>query len=340
MKKIRLLIVDDSALYRRVLTSHFEKDARFEVVGAAQDAYEARDFIVELKPDVITLDLVMPKMDGIEFLGVLQKHWPLPVIVVSGRLTEDPQLSRKALAAGASAVFSKSGTSDTSSLDKLSDLVVSVVQGKPLPKIKLGSASLLEPKPSLVNSNKIVVIGASTGGTEAIKEVLVRIPPGCPGIVMVQHMPAGFTASFAERLNMLSPNLSVKEAKDGDEVKPGTALLAPGDFQMSLVKKPGGYSVQVKEGEAVNRHKPSVDVIFNSAASVAGSHAIGVILTGMGADGAKGLLKMKQSGARTIAQDEASCVVFGMPREAIALGAADQVVPLLKVADAITKLLG
>jgi len=184
-----------------------------------------------------------------------------------------------------------------------------------------------------------LVIGASTGGTEAIKEVLIRLPPGMPSIVMVQHMPAGFTASFAERLDLLCPHLKVREAKNGDEAVPGTALLAPGNFQMYLKRNGSGYAVEVKEGELVNRHKPSVDVIFTSAAAVAGRNAIGIILTGMGADGAQGLLKMKQAGAKTIAQDERSSIVFGMPREAIALGAVDQVITLNKVAEAITKLL-
>jgi len=338
MKKTRVLIVDDSSLFRRVFTERLSHDERIEVVGSAKDAYEARDLIVQLKPDVITLDLVMPRMDGLEFIGVLMSHWPMPIVVVSEKLGDDNRQAEEALKLGAVAVFAKPKSSDVQGVRDICDCLVSGPSGKSTPKIQLGSAALLNPQAALANSNKIIVIGASTGGTEAIKEVLTRIPAGLPGIVMVQHMPAGFTASFAERLDHLSPNLHVREAKDGDEVKPGTALLAPGSFQMYLTKRAGGYSVAVKEGETVNRHKPSVDVIFDSASKVAGRNAVGVILTGMGADGAKGLLNMKQAGAKTIAQDEASCVVFGMPREAIELGGADQVVSLEKIAAAITKL--
>ncbi|OGG98926.1 MAG: chemotaxis response regulator protein-glutamate methylesterase [Candidatus Lambdaproteobacteria bacterium RIFOXYD1_FULL_56_27] len=337
--KIKVLVVDDSALVRRILTDRLGRDPRIEVVGTASDAYEARDKIVLLEPEVLTLDLEMPRMSGLEFIGVLMQHRPMPIIVVSGQLDRDPSLSIKALDAGAVEVFPKPSSMDDDAFKELCNLIVSAKKINFKTKPKLGSAALLSPKVSSLGSNRVIVIGASTGGTEAIKEVLTRLPAGMPGIVMVQHMPAGFTTSFAERLDSLCPHLQVKEAKDGDEVRPGLALLAPGSYQMYLRRKAGGYYVEVKDGELVNRHKPSVDVIFNSAAAIAGSAAVGVILTGMGADGAKGLLAMRQAGARTIAQDEASCVVFGMPREAIALGGAEKVVSLEKVAEAVTQFL-
>lgn len=337
--KIKVLVVDDSALVRRILSDRLNRDPRIEVVGVASDAYEARDKIVLLEPEVITLDLEMPRMSGLEFIGVLMQHRPMPIIVVSGQLDRDPSLAIKALDAGAVEVFPKPSSMDEEAFKELCNLIVSAKKINFKSKPKLGSAALLSPKGGSLGSNRVIVIGASTGGTEAIKEVLTRLPAGMPGIVMVQHMPAGFTASFAERLDSLCPHLQVREAKDGDEVRPGLALLAPGSFQMYLRRKAGGYYVEVKDGELVNRHKPSVDVIFNSAAATAGSAAVGVILTGMGADGAKGLLAMRQAGARTIAQDEASCVVFGMPREAIALGGAERVVSLEKVAEAVTQFL-
>lgn len=339
-KAVRVLVVDDSPLVRRLLAERLAKDSRIEVVGTAQDAYQARDKIVELKPDVITLDIEMPRMNGLEFIGVLMKHWPLPIIVVSAHLNDDPSLSLKALDAGAVEVFSLPAANDEPAFKELSNLVVHARKIEPAKKIVLGSAALLSPKTKLPGMDRVVVIGASTGGTEAIKEVLTRLPQGMPGIVMVQHMPAGFTTSFAERLDMLCPNLSVKEAEDGDEVRPGCALLAPGSYHMYLRKKSGGgYYVEVKDGPLVNRHKPSVDVIFDSAAEAAADKAVGVILTGMGADGAKGLLKMREAGARTLAQNEQTCVVYGMPREAVLIGAAEKEVPLGQMAQQISNLI-
>ncbi|OGG97601.1 MAG: hypothetical protein A2508_09725, partial [Candidatus Lambdaproteobacteria bacterium RIFOXYD12_FULL_49_8] len=290
-KPTRLLIVDDSALVRRVLEDRISRDPRIEVVGTAKDAYEARDMIVHLKPDVITLDLEMPRMHGLDFIEVLMKHWPLPIIVVSAHIEKDAQLALKAIEAGAVEVFPRPASLDEEGFKELCNLVVGakkIKAGKPGPTSgqanpKLGSSTLLNrgTVDGTLNS-KVIVIGASTGGTEAIKEVLTRLPGGLPGIVMVQHMPAGFTTSFAERLDMLCPQLEVREAKDGDRVIPGQALLAPGSKHMYLRKATGpqgGYFVEVKDGEPVNRHKPSVDVIYDSAAEAAGSKAVGVILT-------------------------------------------------------------
>ncbi len=355
MSKLRIIVVDDSALARNFLRAGLNSQPDLEVVAVAKDAYEARDQIVALHPDAITLDLEMPKMDGLEFIEVLMEHWPLPIVVVSGHLETQPEMGRQALKLGAAALFPKTGAADTGlDLPRLAE-VIRKAAGKPLrakpttketptrsngellPHQKAMAESGLKPLHQI--SDKVIVIGASTGGTEAIKEVLTRLPPGLPGIVMVQHMPHGFTKSFADRLNSLCPHLEVREAKNGDEVYPGLALLAPGALHMTLKREGGRYFVEVKKGEPVNRHMPSVDVIFDSAAKTAGAKAVGVILTGMGNDGAAGLLRMRQAGARTLSQDEKTCVVYGMPREAWLMGGSEKEVPLDLIASEIAKLI-
>ncbi len=348
MSPTRVLVVDDSALVRNLLSRGLAAQPDIEVLAAAKDAYEARDLIVDLEPDVITLDMEMPRMSGLEFIGVLMQYWPLPIIVISSFVENEVNLGLQALEAGAMAILSKPKTGFDFNFVELARLIQSVKGKKPRPRKVAAINSTLAVAPVEVVSQpltpvhllskKVIVIGASTGGTEAIKEVLVRLPAGMPGIVMVQHMPPGFTRSFAERLDQLCPHLEVKEALHGDEVRPGLALLAPGDKQMYLKKNGNRYFVEVKKGKPVNRHMPSVEVIFNSAAETLRENAIGVILTGMGADGAKGLLNMRQAGARTLAQDEQSSVVFGMPREALANGGAERAVSLGAMAQAIVKL--
>ena len=340
---VRVIVVDDSALMRSLLGKGLARQAGIEVIGSAKDAYEARDMIVELAPDVITLDLDMPRMSGIEFIKVLMKHWPLPIVVVSGLTAAGAKIGLEALEAGAMEIRNKASDSNEQfDFEEMARLLKSLKGKKPrLPSAKSSQpiSQTSQGAPLHLLSDRVIVIGASTGGTEAIKEVLIRLPDGLPGIVMVQHMPEGFTASFADRLNQLAPNLEVREAKNGDEVRPGLALLAPGNKQMYLKKNGPRYFVEVKKGQPVKRHMPSVDVLFESASICAKEKAVGVILTGMGADGAEGMLKMRHAGARTLAQDEKSCVVFGMPREALKNGGAEKAVPLEHMAQAVIKLL-
>jgi len=336
MKKIKVLVVDDSAVVRKVFKEEISRENDMEVVGTAPDPYVARDKIVKLKPDVVTLDIEMPRMDGITFLRKLMRHYPLPVIIVSSLTRNGGKLAMEALALGAVEVMSKPssaysvgemGVQLTDKIRAVARLRVSPRKESPSKKsirTKAASKALAE------TTNKIVAIGASTGGTEALKTVLTGMPPNAPGTLVVQHMPANFTASFAERLDELSA-MTIKEAKDGDSLINGVALLAPGNYHMLLKRSGARYYVQVKKGPLVHHQRPAVDVLFHSVANYAGSNAIGVILTGMGADGALGLLKMKEAGARTVAQDEKSCIVFGMPKEAIKLGGVDKVVPLNSV---------
>lgn len=345
-KNIRVLVVDDSAIVRKVFTEELSKEKGIEVVGTAPDPYVARDKIVMLKPDVVTLDIEMPRMDGITFLKKLMRYYPLPVIIVSSLTTKGSQLALEALSSGALEVISKPSASysvgdmSIQLADKIravSQVRVTARTGKernagPLPGQKIGSHALAE------TTNKIIAIGASTGGTEALKAVLTRLPATTPGILIVQHMPAKFTTSFAQRLNDLC-EMTVKEAADGDTVTRGLALIAPGNYHMLLKRSGARYYVAVKQGPLVHHQRPSADVLFQSVADYAGANALGIILTGMGADGAEGLLKMKTAGAKTIAQDEKSCVVFGMPKEAIKLGAVDKVVPLDDIAQTAANML-
>lgn len=345
-KNIRVLVVDDSAIVRKVFTEELSKERGIEVIGAAPDPYIARDKIVQLKPDVITLDIEMPRMDGLTFLKKLMRYYPLPVIIVSSLTPKGSKLALEALSIGALDVISKPSASysvgdmSVQLADKIRAVAkvrvekktVGALTGTDRPAKKIRSHAMLE------TTNKIIAIGASTGGTEALKAVLTRLPATTPGIVIVQHMPAKFTTSFAERLNELS-DMTVKEAQDGDSVTNGVALLAPGNYHMLLRRSGARYYVNVKQGPLVHHQRPSADVLFQSVADYAGANALGIILTGMGADGAAGLLKMKENGAKTIAQDEKSCVVFGMPKEAIKLGAADKIVPLDNIAQTAINML-
>ena len=335
---IKVLVVDDSAVVRKVITDELSRFDDIKIVGIAVDPFAARQKIIELQPDVITLDLEMPRMDGLSFLAKLMKHYPLPVVVLSSLTPENGELALKALDLGAVEVIRKPGLS-LSTVDVSLELVRAIrsaaVAGINFRGRSDSSSTAPNPSELLVRTtHKVVAIGASTGGTRALESVLTGIPATAPGVVVVQHMPEKFTTSFAERLDNLCP-MTVKEADDGDHVLPGVALIAPGNRHMLLERRGGNYLVRIKDGPRVHYQRPSVDVLFYSAASSAGKNAVGVILTGMGADGAKGLLAMKQKGAYTLAQDEASCVVFGMPKEAIRLNAVDEIAALDRMPAAI-----
>jgi len=329
---IRVLIVDDSAVVRKVLTEELNRERGIEVIGTAPDPYVARDKIVQLKPDVVTLDIEMPRMDGLTFLKKLMKHFPLPVIVVSSLTTEGGTMAMEALSSGAMEVISKPtaaysvGEMGVQLADKIR-AVAHVDIRRQIGSAKATAAPSGRITALRQTTNKVLAIGASTGGTEAIKTVLTALPPNAPGMVIVQHMPAKFTTSFAQRLDSLC-QIQVREASDGDTVANGLALLAPGNFHMLLKRSGSRYYVQVKSGPMVHHQRPAVDVLFRSVAQTAGANSVGVIMTGMGGDGAAGMLEMKNAGARTIAQDEKTCVVFGMPKEAIKKGGVDKTVPL------------
>jgi two-component system chemotaxis response regulator CheB len=337
-KKIRVLVVDDSAIVRKVFTEELSRERGIEVVGAAPDPYVARDKIIRLKPDVVTLDIEMPRMDGLTFLKKLMKYYPLPVIIVSSLTQKGGKLAMEALSLGALEVIAKPSASysvgdmSIQMADKIRAVAhVNVKAKSQANKVKEPLKSEPLSRALTSTTNKIIAIGASTGGTEAIKTVLTAMPYNSPGILVVQHMPTKFTTSFAERLDSLCA-VDVKESEDGDSVVNGKVLVAPGNYHMLLKRRGARYYVQVKSGPLVHHQRPSVDVLFKSVADYAGRNAIGIILTGMGSDGADGLLKMRQTGAHTIAQDEQSCVVFGMPKEAIKLGAAEKVLSLKDVA--------
>ena len=339
-RKTRVLIVDDSAIVRKLLAEALAAESDLEVVGTAPDPFVARDKILTLHPDVLTLDVEMPRMDGLTFLKKLMRFHPMPVVVISSLGQTSSRIAIEALQCGAVEVLAKPGGPYSVGELKhdLPHKIRAAAQarlGKPAAEAPGVAPALALPRVAVrcpaANPRTVIAIGASTGGTEAIREVLVEMPEWSPGIVIVQHIPAVFSTAFANRLNDLC-RVRVKEAQDGDRVLPGHVLVAPGNFHMTLVKRGGEYRVAVQDGERVCYQRPSVDVLFQSVAEVAGSDAIGAILTGMGSDGAHGLLGMKRAGARTVAQDEASCVVFGMPREAILLGAVDRVMPLRRIA--------
>lgn len=344
---VKVLVVDDSALVREVISTGLAQDPDIEVVGRASDPYIARDKIVQLKPDVLTLDIEMPRMDGVEFLRKLMPQFPLPVIVVSALSRKGSQITLDALSAGAVDFVTKPSIDVANGLQEMmSDLRFKVKMAARVNvshwKGRTRHSRNIAPRATVQSlsesTDKVIAIGASTGGTEAIKDVLSVLPPNTPGIVIVQHMPPVFTQKFAERLNTLCA-IDVKEAEDGDRVLTGTALIAPGGKHMELKRSGGVYRVSIKDGDLVCGHKPSVEVLFRSVAKTVGANAVGVMLTGMGADGADGMVEMRKAGARTVAQDEATSVVFGMPKEAYQRGGAEKLAALDKIPHIITEYL-
>lgn len=336
MRNINVLVIDDSAVTRQVLTKIISADPELQVVDTALDAFIAVRKIEKFKPDVITLDLELPRMDGLTFLRELMSKSPIPVVVISSAGERGSRKAIEALEAGAVEVISKPDVSSPEKLLAVSQSIHEAIRAAFHAEVRkrtrdIRRSNLVVQKSLVKNaSTRLIAIGASTGGTEAIKDVLSDLPSGCPGIVIVQHMPELFTKSFAERLNTLS-SMNVKEAEDRDEVVDGRALIAPGNKHMTIVNRHGKYVVKLNSEDKVNRHRPSVDVLFRSVAQVAGLNAMGILLTGMGEDGAAGLLEIKRSGGHTVAQDRASSVVFGMPRRAIEIGAASEILPLSQI---------
>ncbi|HEY3590905.1 MAG TPA: chemotaxis response regulator protein-glutamate methylesterase [Buttiauxella sp.] len=333
MPKIKVLCVDDSALIRNIMSDIVNQQPDMEMVATAPDPIIARDLVKRFNPDVLTLDVEMPRMDGLDFLERLMRLRPMPVIMISSLTSKGSEITLSALEMGAVDFVTKPQMGLKEGMTQYSELITE--------KIRIASKAQVHrrerhqlPKiisSPLVGSEKIFAIGSSTGGTEALRQVLTLLPRTCPGVVIAQHMPPGFTRSFAERLDKIC-EIAVKEAEDGDRVLPGHAYIAPGAKHMELVRSGANYNVRLSDSPPVNRHRPSVDVLFKSVALSAGKNAVGSILTGMGNDGAHGLLDMRKAGAHTLAQSEKSCVVFGMPREAIALGAAVEVVDLCDMA--------
>jgi two-component system chemotaxis response regulator CheB len=333
-RKIRVLIVDDSAIVRKALSDIVSSHPGLEVAGTAPDPFVARDKILALKPDVLTLDIEMPRMDGLTFLKKLMRFHPLPVVVVSSLGQASSRAAIEALQSGAVEVVVKPGGpySVTEMREELARKIHAAAHASlRRPESRMDAGVLSLPAPPAALSSAVIAIGASTGGVEALGRVLTQLPAEMPPIVVTQHIPAVFSAEFARRLDKIC-RVRVKEAQEGDRLEPGRVLIAPGNFHLTLVKTAAGFRAVVRDGERVQYQRPSVDVLFQAVAREVGPDAVGVILTGMGADGAEGLLAMKRAGARTMAEDEASCVVFGMPREAIRAGAVDQILPLDHIA--------
>ena len=346
MNKIKVLIVDDSALVRSILSKGLAKDPEIEVIGTAADVYIARDLIVKKHPDVLTLDVEMPKMDGVEFLKKLMPQYPIPVVMVSAMTGPKASITIEALESGAIDYVLKPSSSFGNKLhDMIDELIIKLkvaaktdVSGW---KNKNFNVSSVKTKQKILHggTDKIIAMGASTGGTVALRKIIEQFPANMPGTIIVQHMPGGFTKMFAEKLDQVS-KVSVKEAETGDRILKGTVLVAPGgEKHLQVVRTGGQYRVNCVEGEKVNGHKPSVGVLFNSVAKQVGPNAVGVILTGMGRDGAIELKNMKDAGARTIAQDEKTSVVFGMPMEAWKCGGAEELVPLQNITDRLISIL-
>ena len=337
MNKIKVLIVDDSALIRGVMKEIITSQPDMEVVGVAPDPLVARELIKQTNPDVLTLDVEMPKMDGLDFLEKLMRLRPMPVLMVSSLTERGSEITMRALELGAVDFVTKPKISIQSGMREYTELIADKIRAAAKARVKARTlqparpAGALPPiRNPLTSSEKLIIVGASTGGTEAIREFLMQMPSDCPGILIAQHMPEGFTTSFARRLDSLC-KISVREAAGEERILPGHAYIAPGHSHLMLARSGANYVTRIDQADPVNRHRPSVDVLFRSAALAAGKNAVGVILTGMGKDGAQGMLEMKNAGAYNFAQDEASCVVFGMPREAIALGAAHEVGPLIEL---------
>ena len=338
-KKITVLCVDDSALVRGLMTEIINSQPDMTVVATAPDPLVARELIKKHNPDVLTLDVEMPRMDGLDFLEKLMRLRPMPVLMVSSLTERGSEITLRALELGAVDFVTKPKLGIRDGLLEYTELIADKLRAAARARLPAPMAPAAAPRPvlrsPLASSEKLVMIGASTGGTEAIRQVLQPLPADSPAVLITQHMPAGFTRSFAQRLDALC-SVTVREAADGERVLPGHVYLAPGgEAHMRLGRSGANYVIELDPAPPVNRHRPSVDVLFHSAAVAAGRNAIGVILTGMGKDGAAGLLEMRRAGARTLAQDEASCVVFGMPREAILAGAADEVVPLQTMSERI-----
>lgn len=371
-KKIRVVVVDDSALVRSLLAEIINRQPDMECIGTANDPLIAREMIRELNPDVITLDVEMPRMDGIDFLGRLMRLRPMPVVMISTLTERGAEVTMKALELGAVDFVSKPRVGLANGLNELATQIVDKIRVAAVAQVRRAAPRAAAPRAGVagaagagagaaaasssaggsapaapgmgllgrLSTEKLIFIGASTGGTEAIKEILVNLPADCPAIVITQHMPPGFTTSFAARLNSLS-QITVKEASHGERILPGHAYIAPGGKQFHIGRSGANYVAVVDDGPAVNRHKPSVEVLFKSAAALVGRNAYGIMLTGMGNDGAAAMREMKNAGSYNYVQDEASCIVFGMPREAIAHGAADEVLPLTQIAPAlVSKLRG
>lgn len=347
LKQIRVLIVDDSAVVRQVMSELLSSDPEIKVIGTASDPFVAAKKMLEEVPDVITLDVEMPRMDGLTFLQKIMSQHPIPVVMCSSLTEEGCETGMRALELGAVDVITKPKLGVQKFLEESRTMLCDTVKAAARARVRRMPRSLIEPverklsadavmplkitKALIQTTEKIIVVGASTGGTEALTVLLMGLPVDAPGMVVVQHMPEKFTASLAQRLDSIC-KVRVKEAAHGDSVLRGQVLIAPGGFHTLLKRNGARYFVEVQDGPLVTRHKPSVDVLFRSAAMYAGSNAVGVIMTGMGDDGAHGMLELKDSGAMTFAQDEATCVVFGMPKEAIALGGVDKILPLQRIA--------
>lgn len=330
MKKIKVLCVDDSALIRSIISEIVNHQPDMEMVATAPDPIIARDLIKQFNPDVLTLDVEMPRMDGLDFLERLMRLRPMPVIMVSSLTRRGSEITLSALELGAVDFVTKPEVGLKDGMMQYAEIIADKIRMASKAQVHRREHPAQVPKiisGPLVGSEKIIAIGSSTGGTEALRRVLVPMPLNCPGIVIAQHMPPGFTRSFAERLDTLC-QIKVKEGEEGDRVLPGHAYIAPGDMHMELIRSGANYHIKINQLPAVNRHRPSVDVLFNSVAKSAGRNAVGAILTGMGSDGAQGLLAIRSAGAHTLAQSEKTCVVFGMPREAIGLEAVCEIVDL------------
>ncbi|MEQ1599853.1 MAG: chemotaxis response regulator protein-glutamate methylesterase [Methylotenera sp.] len=332
--KIKVLVIDDSALIRSLLTEIINSQSDMMVVGTAPDPLVARDMIKQLNPDVLTLDVEMPKMDGLDFLEKLMRLRPMPVVMVSTLTERGSEITMRALELGAIDFVTKPKMSISEGMREYTEIIADKIRVAAQARIASlprqsgnGATTPALLRNPLISSEKLLIIGASTGGTEAIKSFLLQMPSDCPGILITQHMPAGFTKSFANRLDSIC-QISVQEAEGGERILPGHAYIAPGDKHLLLARSGANYVTQLSDAPAVNRHKPSVDVLFDSAATYAGKNALGVILTGMGKDGAAGMAQMKSAGAHNFAQNEESCVVYGMPKEAVAHGGVDEVAHL------------